>query len=923
MRSSLVHAGKVSPHERVLMFGGNPLRSQHMHFKLTVVFIALSGLGWVKAAGLPKEESAHFAAAGESLESLTSKLGDESYKIREDATLRIWKAGESALPALRACLEGDDPEIAHRAGELIWRIELVITPETEPGVIKLIERYTKGQANEKIRILNELIRVKAWKQILKLYATEKNTDVREQFQGTAQKLAILAARECLIDKDPQAAKQFLEMAPNNAAGLLTLADFHRSQGTSDAELQRVKAALGEKSISWQLAFNRAAGNLQASRETAQEAGETKISEALAALMGDPLPWLRADLAMEKESAVRRAYINSVIRQWEGQDVRPSDLELIKGASFSKNDAERLTGIHLLFLLGQTRDAEKALMKHSPFEAFTYFESLERVDEALEVLNLDPRSPQFSDWIKKRVGYLSIDQEVAENDKDDVANARLQLVTMANFLERRGFDAQAEAAFKAPIELLAKENTDLFIEFLGDLIGAHKGMIGAPMLAKRLVSSWAGDDESRWQLIVETAFGSEQPPISWWHWLGELSPTTPAVERFEVMLALFDLTPDPRRAREKWLALAWDAVAKLPENEKSKSLGLLSYLANEAFARGTDAAFGIKVWDAAAKGGNTEENWGNHVFNLASAERWNEAAEFFLRQIATSNEIKQEPRPVSYAYAAACLRLAKREAEADLYDSWADQLALGNSETALQIGQAYAFGRQYRKAHEWWMRAAIQCDANSETFPAALQLISDGLQEAGQWKLSAAINELLAQNYSSYDQIGLPPTALLRVRMQADMGRALVILDQDRAKATVMLEKCHDLFPSEGSLADSFFPVLRRVGLIPLHDRLFEISWNLVNRSIQQYPTSENTYNTAAWLASRAKRNLDPAQKLLEKALEMNPDQPAYLDTMAEIQFAKGNRAEALEWSSKATNFSPQDSMIRRQHERFRSEPLPR
>jgi hypothetical protein len=45
--------------------------------------------------------------------------------------------------------------------------------------------------------------------------------------------------------------------------------------------------------------------------------------------------------------------------------------------------------------------------------------------------------------------------------------------------------------------------------------------------------------------------------------------------------------------------------------------------------------------------------------------------------------------------------------------------------------------------------------------------------------------------------------------------------------------------------------------------------------------------------------------------------------MAEIQFARGRRAKALEWSQLAINISPEDTMIRRQHERFRSEPFPK
>ena len=108
-----------------------------------------------------------------------------------------------------------------------------------------------------------------------------------------------------------------------------------------------------------------------------------------------------------------------------------------------------------------------------------------------------------------------------------------------------------------------------------------------------------------------------------------------------------------------------------------------------------------------------------------------------------------------------------------------------------------------------------------------------------------------------------------------------------------------------------------------HNKWFNISWDLMADVIRRYPASENTYNTAGWLASRARLKLDLAENYLQNALSINPEQSAYLDTMAEIQFAKGNRNKALEWSQLAVNFCPQDSQIRRQHERFRVDPLPR
>jgi predicted Zn-dependent protease len=97
--------------------------------------------------------------------------------------------------------------------------------------------------------------------------------------------------------------------------------------------------------------------------------------------------------------------------------------------------------------------------------------------------------------------------------------------------------------------------------------------------------------------------------------------------------------------------------------------------------------------------------------------------------------------------------------------------------------------------------------------------------------------------------------------------------------------------------------------------------------IERFPDCDNSRNTAAWLASRARMKLPEAEKHLQAALAKNPGQAAYLDTMAEVRFAMGDRAGALKWSELSLLRyplidTPYDTMIRKQHERFRNGPLP-
>lgn len=891
-----------------------------MNLPSVLIAAGLSVIGWVSAAVSQGGAESVVAAPRLSVEALIQKLADPSFKVREEATQQIWMIGEEALAALQIAAAADDPEMTHRASELIRKIELSITPQTDPAVSALIARYVKAPPNERLNLLNQLTKKRAWRQILKLYATEKNPELRVRLQNSAREVAVHAARECLVRGDPAGAREFLEMAPADSAGLMALAEFHRSQGTLDAELKRAAATGGKNSEAWRLALQRAAGNLEAARDVANATGDAQISAVMAALMGDPLPWLRTCLAADGACAIHKRYTQLAIEKWQGRAVRPSELEPLVTVAGGRNSSDRQHAINVLFLLGEARIAERAMVKSSPFAAFEHFESHERIPDAFGALNLDPENPDFVTWVGKRIDHLS---DAGAEDDGETSVETKQLVVMANFLERRGMTDEITAAYVKPLERLAKKDASIFTAFLASLFGNQEGMNGAPRLAKRVGIEWAGEDPSRWVDLIHAALGEEDEPVSWWDWLGELDPKASLAERFEGMLALFNVGADPSRLRVKWLALAWNAVDRAAPAQQPALIVRLSYVSSRLSNKGGNVEQCLKAWDRLPEASRANIFWGGHILNLSAADRWDEAAAIFIEQITKISEAKQEPRPDLYAYAAACLRQAGRLAEAARYDSLADGLAMGSAEFAGQIGHAYAYGRDYKKAAEWWTRAVRIANPESVEFLSALQLVESLSLDEGDWKTAGAVSEMLAQGYSSADFVGLPAISLLRQRLQADMSRGFHILKSDRAQAVGILEKCHQLLPSDGCLADHFFPALRQVGLTEELGKWFKISWDHIAKVAERYPASDNSLNTAGWFAARAQIKLDQAEDFLKQALTMNPDQPAYLDTMAEIQFARGNRKKALEWSQSAVNFAPQDSLIRRQHERFRSAPLPR
>ncbi|MDA7888024.1 hypothetical protein N9A86_01400, partial [Akkermansiaceae bacterium] len=164
---------------------------------------------------------------------------------------------------------------------------------------------------------------------------------------------------------------------------------------------------------------------------------------------------------------------------------------------------------------------------------------------------------------------------------------------------------------------------------------------------------------------------------------------------------------------------------------------------------------------------------------------------------------------------------------------------------------------------------------------------------------------------------------LQTRFQVLFCRGMLAAEEGRNDDAVKnLRAAHQLIPRSGVLADDFFPALREAGLIELHDELYQQSAELIRENIRFFQKDHNAKNTFGWLASRANRDLDEAEGYLKAALDVRPLSAAYLDTMAEIHFARGDREGAVKWSDRSADALITDSQILQQNRRFRTAPFP-
>ncbi|MDX1679102.1 MAG: hypothetical protein R3242_00090 [Akkermansiaceae bacterium] len=852
-------------------------------------------------------------------------MADPHFSVREKATHELWKLGNAALPKLRKLADSEDPEQATRARELVRKIEMGVFPDSDPELLAIVERYSEARPSEKSKLLAELQSRKAWKQMLMLYQGETHEGVRRHHQSTLQRIAVYAARELLTREKPEEALEMLELAPDGPLSMLALAEFHRTHGTLDAELEKASKLEGDRAAQWRIALYRAAGKVEQALAETDADKQPFLHAGLAALNGDPLPWLqlRASNWEEEDRRSRNHTLSIYARlasdRWNSNSMDFSDLDKLVSIQEKRSSRYRHMARSALFMLGEHRTAEQSLVKDAPIKAAFYYQIQEEVDKVLELLAHTPQKPCTKEWVSLQFDNLGED---GFRDLEDSKQA-LSLCLMAGFLENRGLHDLALECFREPTIAFGDKDRAAFLDFMMRLYHQSGSYLPSPLLATRIASDWAGEDDKRWSLLIDTFWSGDDDSHEWWKLLAELDPETTRAERLESVMVILRHVPNQGRQRQRWLDLAWKHYQDLEEGQEKQSV--LMRLINLAFNTG-DVELSRKVWPLIPEDYSSNYIWRQQIAHLSARDDWDAVSELLVERI---DEVEQgeggSVHAEIHAYAATSMRRAGRLEEARHHDHMADLLCLGDSRKAMQIAMAYAFGGDHARSREWWERAALTADPGSSDFSAITLAYAESiLMEPSHWRRVAALNELAACESieNSYYENDVP-YAEMKLRLKADVYRALSILKKDRKTAIAILAKCHENHMTDGVLADFFFPVLRVAGLQEQHNQWFDASWEKLTRVIELFPDSANTCNAAGWFASRAQRELKAAEGIQKRALELSPDQAAYLDTMAEIHFAKGNREEALRWSNKAIFHAPVDTELRRQYHHFANDPLPR
>ncbi|MDB5321510.1 MAG: Tetratricopeptide repeat protein [Phycisphaerales bacterium] len=143
---------------------------------------------------------------------------------------------------------------------------------------------------------------------------------------------------------------------------------------------------------------------------------------------------------------------------------------------------------------------------------------------------------------------------------------------------------------------------------------------------------------------------------------------------------------------------------------------------------------------------------------------------------------------------------------------------------------------------------------------------------------------------------------------------------NRAEMDKHLAALLDLAPDDEQIAFDAIPTLLEIGRESEASRLFAKPYTMLRAAVDQKPDDADRMNLLAWLCARSKRHLDEARTLITAALKMHPDNSAYLDTAAEIEFHLGHAERAIELETRAIQINSDNVFFLSQLKRFQAKP---
>ena len=858
---------------------------------------------------------------------LTKKLVSEDFSERRQATAELWALGEKAVKWIENLEVDADPELRLRAKEVGRKIELGLSPDTPAEVLTSMGIYFRSGPAGKQNIIRRLKELRQFDLLLRLRKIETNQETLADLNRTIGRalpyLMYAAHQEGKHDR----VRELLETYDHFDA-LVRMGGWLKHRGELDAEIRRLEGSKNGEDVRRYLAYLRVAGDAQRLRSEARRLGDHKTELTAALALGDIdsvlehwqgqlrpghkdynyLQWLQAHRAGHADVAQEK------LNQFAAKLV-PRESRLRASGNLYRTNG---FGIIPEVLPEQKEDRDGVFRRLREF-----YETTERPLERFELLGLSPEGPD-EEWFETSQEMLAEDL-----DRDGHRPRVRRALEAADLYSIHRQDDVSARIFGMYFDVLRESRESNLISFLAtktaeDLNTHSPGFLKA---LAREVDEHGGNLED-----LAAELYSDKQLVSWL--LGEIKLLSPpdGLSTYRQLLVLEAFLGRCFLPKDEFAGYYREIEqrALVEYREQGDSFSLTELIQ----ANSTSAGGGYPFRDRGKNTLKLLEEWGEPA-NIKEQElvRLRARYAFLLDDFKQANLVYQHiaasrPEPAIKVERSFVLdALNEKEVAKELREEgYMEGLLLGNWSAyapTMLSEKAYLAGDlelAFDEVQAVWL--LFEDPLELESLEGYGRIAETSVQLAllqRDWKRVNAFSEFAAMAG------GISESQLsVRHRLRADLAFAMLLVEEkgERERALEILRTIHAASPASGALADDFFPALREAGLTELHDALVEKSLAEVRKVTRTFPKDANQRNTFAWIASRANRQLAEAEAMVAEALKQEPRSHAYLDTMAEVHFAKRDRETAVKWSTQAIELRTSDPALLAQHRRFQRGKFP-
>lgn len=847
------------------------------------------------------------APTGEEIAAAVTHLGDDQYLAREAATDFLWRAGEGAEPALKQALESDDAEVRLRAGMVLERFRKGYYPDVSPESAALIGQYRSGDANQQRAAIHALRTSGDDRTLWRLFRSEQDQRLRRELAAALRANLNKNLADLLADGKGDEVEQLLRLDAilGNATARRQLVTFYVLQDLLDKRLTELRrtATHAENKDEQQLllAMEEAAGNHQAARELDDQLGNSANAVASAVRRHD---WkaaaelhqarLKTPPGPSLEASGYAAIYHRLAGNPEAANKHLDDVRAV----LTREPASAWYVMEILLLNEQVDEALAGLQKIRPAMAFELLCVRDEFDQAFAMVGVDQEQEFNAAW------FANLPHGDAPNPSDVQAlNQRHVLaLEVAFFLQQCGRTDQA-AAILDLLSSLAKSGDDASLGWRRSELCRIEMLLG---LTERALDDAAGfmSGAPDTMILARLFPGDSNLSLSWLALTAQTKDAPQSMfERLKIVRQLL-LPTAPEKQGElysQWMDAA--AQSLLVAKEPGRSLRRQAMIA-AAIAHG-DRARAIDLLDAGDDA--------TPAAQLRAADLLREEQRF----AAAAQHYGQVP-PADNQHLLALYLQGWCEAQAATSPAGPDKRKLAlmlaaeyNQRQQLLSGlMARKLTADAGQVRDLWLRTSPELSSSLAKDIGNSYAQDNPLAAADYW-------QQLVINLISTSSTLVEDAGYLTLTHQIHRTRAKAYLEQGkRAEFLRELAICRHILPSEWGLVEEFVPKMRAQGWTAEAQQLFDAQYATLTRLAKQYPQSARFSNGLAWTSAVCGEHLDDALAQAQHTLEIKPDEPAYLDTLAEVHFQRRELAAAVQWQQRAVELAPDTKQFRERLAKF-------